>query len=119
MVDLSATCWVGCAVPGASSPPLTPSLKPLTALPRSEPMLPIFLVPKINMTTTSTISQCQILIEPIIFSLQDVKTPEFVDAYQRQYNPCGRSGAHSAPWPRAAVHMQVQVVDLLAAVRAG
>ena len=33
---------------GFSSSPLTPSLKPLTALPRSEPTLPNFLVPKIN-----------------------------------------------------------------------
>src|SRR3569832_365438 len=62
IVLLSAT-WDG-AVERSSSP-LTPSLKPLTALPRSDPMLPSFLVPNTSMIITSTISQCQILNEPI------------------------------------------------------
>ena len=39
-------------------------------------MLPSFLVPNISTTTTSTITQCQILIEPIIFSLR-ARAPEF------------------------------------------
>src|SRR3569832_1555713 len=62
IVLLSAT-WDG-AVERSSSP-LTPSLKPLTALPRSDPMLPSFLVPNTSMIISSTISQCQILNEPI------------------------------------------------------
>ncbi|KAI1692518.1 hypothetical protein Ddc_23555 [Ditylenchus destructor] len=40
-------------------PSFMPSLKPLTAAPRSPPTLRSFLVPKTAMTTTSTISQCQ------------------------------------------------------------
>src|SRR5262245_30731919 len=46
-----------------------PSLKPRTAPPRSAPMLRSFLVPKISITITRTISQCQMLNEPITFSL--------------------------------------------------
>src|SRR3954463_10692627 len=42
-----------------------PSLKPRTAPPRSVPMLRSFLVPKISITITRTISQCQMLSEPI------------------------------------------------------
>jgi hypothetical protein len=34
-------------------------------------MLPSFLVPNTSITMTSTISQCQILNEPIVFSLVD------------------------------------------------
>ena len=39
--------------------PFIPSLKPLTAPPRSWPMLRSFLVPNTSMTITKTISQCQ------------------------------------------------------------
>src|SRR5688572_3864990 len=42
-----------------------PSLKPLTAPPRSVPRLRSFFVPKIRMTTSKTISQCQMLNEPM------------------------------------------------------
>src|SRR5690606_21376513 len=45
-----------------------PSLKPLTAPPRSEPMLRSFLVPNTSRTMTSTMSQCQMLNEPIPLS---------------------------------------------------
>jgi hypothetical protein len=45
--------------------PLTPSLNPLTALPRSDQHYQFF-VPNTKTTTTSTISQCQILNEPIL-----------------------------------------------------
>src|SRR5450830_1508602 len=74
MVLLSATCdgaAGGVLAAAASSSPLTPSLKPLTALPISPPILPSFLVPKTSITMTRTITQCQILNEPIIFSLPD------------------------------------------------
>src|SRR5438552_3834305 len=45
-----------------------PSLNPFTAFPRSAPILRSFLVPKISTTTSSTISQCQILKLPILLS---------------------------------------------------
>src|SRR5690606_21493518 len=51
--------------PACSEPSLTPSLKPRTAPPRSEPMFFSFLVPKTSMMMTSTINQCQMLIAPI------------------------------------------------------
>src|SRR5690625_675328 len=44
---------------------LMPFLKPLTAPPRSSPMLRNFLVPKTKATISNTISQCQILKVPI------------------------------------------------------
>src|SRR4249919_1316419 len=47
-----------------------PSLKPFTALPRSVPILRSFLVPKMRTTTSSTISQCQMLSEPIFLLLK-------------------------------------------------
>src|SRR5690606_11547083 len=53
------------SAPACSAPSLTPSLKPRTAPPRSEPMFFSFLVPKTNMMMTSTINQCQMLIAPI------------------------------------------------------
>jgi hypothetical protein len=40
-------------------------LEALDAPPRSEPMFLSFLVPKISTTTSSTISQCQMLNEPM------------------------------------------------------
>src|SRR3954451_20980607 len=48
-----------------SSSVFIPSLKPLTALPRSVPRLRSFLVPKMSTTTTRTIIQCQMLNEPM------------------------------------------------------
>ena len=51
-----------------AEPSFMPSLKPLTAPPRSEPMLRSFLVPKIITTTSSTISQCQMESEPMDYS---------------------------------------------------
>src|SRR5690242_20223647 len=42
-----------------------PSLKPFTAPPRSLPRLRSFLVPNTRTTTSRTISQCQILNDPI------------------------------------------------------
>src|SRR5690606_8795791 len=55
-----------CPAGGVSAlPSLTPALKPLTAPPRSAPMLRSFLVPNTSMMITRTISQCQMLIEPI------------------------------------------------------
>src|SRR5690606_6557146 len=58
-----ASCWPGAA--GSALPSLTPSLKPRTAPPRSAPMFFSFLVPNTSMMITRTISQCQMLIEPI------------------------------------------------------
>src|SRR5690349_16246854 len=49
---------------GASSP-FMPSLKPFTAPPRSAPMLRSFFVPKMSSTMTRTMSQRQMLNEPI------------------------------------------------------
>src|SRR5688572_4518719 len=52
-----------------SSSVFMPSLKPFTAPPRSVPRLRSFLVPKIRTTTSKTISQCQMLNEPIYLLL--------------------------------------------------
>src|ERR1700759_940497 len=76
MVDLSAaglavTCAAG-AEGVSEAPSRMPSLKPLTAPPRSEPMLRSFLVPKIITTTSSTISQCQMESEPMELLLKNV-----------------------------------------------
>src|SRR5690349_3209473 len=55
---------------GVSGPPAVPSrmpsLKPRTAPPRSVPMLRSFFVPKISITITRTMIQCQMLSEPIL-----------------------------------------------------
>jgi sec-independent protein translocase protein TatA len=56
----------GDAAAGVSSLLFIPSLKPFTAPPRSWPMLRNFFVPKISTTTSSTISQCQMLNPPIV-----------------------------------------------------
>src|SRR3970282_665299 len=53
-----------------SSSDFMPSLKPFTAPPRSAPMLRSFLVPKMRTTTSSTISQCQMLSEPMFLLLK-------------------------------------------------
>src|SRR5512134_1787908 len=60
-----------------------PSLKPFTAPPRSAPILRSFFVPKISTTTSSTISQCQMLSEPIVRLLRKPRLPPgllFLDA---------------------------------------
>src|SRR3990167_6716948 len=59
IVVFSASCAGGAAfwASGLSSAPFTPSLNPLTALPRSDPILVSFLVPNTNITITSNISQ--------------------------------------------------------------
>src|SRR5450631_2914167 len=69
MVWPAICCEGACAASlaaAASSEPLTPSLNPFTAPPRSWPILRSFLVPKIRTTTSNTISQCQILSPPMI-----------------------------------------------------
>ena len=68
----AAALWVltcgGTAGSALVAPPSrTPSLKPLTALPRSLPMFFSFFVPKISTTMRSTINQCQTLNEPMTF----------------------------------------------------
>src|SRR5208282_1769033 len=69
-----------------------PSLKPRTAPPRSWPILRSFLVPKISTTTSSTISQCQMLSPPMVVLLL-----------------CSRLGQHSTQRFRSTddVHMQM------------
>src|SRR5512132_4107095 len=60
-----------------------PSLKPFTAPPRSLPMLRSFLVPKIRITTSNTITQCTQLIEPMFALLQKPRSaagPLLVDS---------------------------------------
>src|SRR5215471_6874403 len=85
--------WEGCSL----SELFIPSLKPLTAPPRSCPMLRSFLVPKISTTTSNTISQCQMLSPPII-------------------PPLGaRSGHHPAQRLRAAENVHVQMHHFLPA----
>src|SRR5512146_1939733 len=64
----SATCSPSRSCLGESSSDFIPSLNPLTAPPKSLPMLRSFLVPNTSTTTNSTISQCQILNEPISLS---------------------------------------------------
>ena len=49
-------------------PSFTPSLKPLTAPPRSEPMFLSFLVPNTSTTINNTINQCQTENDPMGFS---------------------------------------------------
>mmetsp|Transcript_71389 Transcript_71389/g.168247 ORF Transcript_71389/g.168247 Transcript_71389/m.168247 type:complete len:244 (-) Transcript_71389:968-1699(-) len=106
-----------------------PSLKPLTAAPRSEPTLRSFLVPKMAMTTTRTISQCQMLNEPMMLTpcglaqiLGDGLRCAGPQGCSHGHHPCGTPtpGLISAlqPRPRPAHHVQMQVIDLLAAVRA-
>ena len=45
-----------------------PELNPRTAPPKSAPMLRSFLVPNISITMSRTISQCQMLNEPMLVS---------------------------------------------------
>src|SRR5664280_3274642 len=91
------TCCVGEAgSAGDAVPSRTPSLKPLTAPPRSLPMFLSFLVPKIKTTTSSTINQCQML-KPPMMSLSQLRTDN-------------DSRSALGPRPRAAhdVHMEVR-----------
>src|SRR5512144_1377604 len=77
----------GGASAAASSLDFMPSLKPLTAPPRSCPMLRSFFVPKISTTTRSTISQCQMLRPPMMLSSFHVGSP-------RQHRPERLGAAH-------------------------
>src|SRR5664279_4089158 len=70
-----------------------PSLKPLTAPPRSCPTLRNFLVPKMSMTMTRTISQCQMEKLPMVCLL---------DAFE-----------HGADRIRTAHDVRVQVLHFL------
>src|SRR6202171_1863880 len=66
-------CAEGASAPGGTGSPsgvFIPSLNPFTAPPRSCPMLRSFLVPNIKTTTSSTISQCQMLSPPMTGLLQ-------------------------------------------------
>src|SRR5215471_8769337 len=78
----------------SGSDPFMPSLKPLTAPPRSWPMLRSFAVPKISTTTSNTISQCQML-SPPMFPL--LSCP----------------GHHPPEWLGTAEHVHVQVLHFL------
>ena len=65
------TCPAGAAAAlsaGVWPPSLMPSLKPLTAPPRSEPMFLSYLVPNTITTISSTINQCQMENEPMSYS---------------------------------------------------
>ncbi len=79
MVDLSAaallaTCPAGgvavvaVAVASGVLPSFMPSLKPLTAPPRSAPIFYSFLVPNTMTTISSTTNQCQMENEPMKIS---------------------------------------------------
>ena len=81
-----------------------PSLKPLTAPPRSCPMLRSFFVPKISTTTSRTISQCQML------NTAHGRSPQFV-ASARAIIAAERLGA--------ADDVHVDVHDVLPADAAG
>src|SRR5574343_1748267 len=90
------TCWVGWAPSAGLLSALAsfmPSLKPFTAPPRSWPTLRSFLVPKISMTMTRTISQCQMEKLPMVCLL---------DAFQ-----------HGADRVRTAHDMRVQLRHFL------
>src|SRR5829696_7067994 len=71
-----------------------PSLKPLTALPRSLPMLRSFFVPKMRTTTSNTISQCQMLNEPIICAPKLSRSPGYW-AFVRVDDGAGASRARA------------------------
>src|SRR5450755_3238100 len=66
-------CAEGASAPGGTGSPaglFMPSLHPFTPPPRSCPTLRSFLVPNIKTTTSSTISQCQMLSPPMTGLLQ-------------------------------------------------
>src|SRR5690606_16265900 len=61
-----AVTWLAGGTGVSGCPPsFMPSLKPLTAPPRSEPMFFSFLVPKTSTTINSTTNQCQMENEPM------------------------------------------------------
>src|SRR5690606_20058505 len=68
MVSPDSTRWVTASGVSSEEASFMPFLKPLTAPPRSSPTLRSFLVPKTRATMTRTISQCQILKLPMMFS---------------------------------------------------
>src|SRR5512146_331215 len=104
MVWPEICCGVGSAGGGESeSLDFMPSLKPRTAPPRSWPMLRSFFVPKISTTTSSTISQCQMLNPPMVLSSRSLVCP-------RQ---------HRAEDVRAADHVHVQMHHILPADATG
>src|SRR5690606_650522 len=71
MVSLDSTRSVvtDSGLAGSLAASAMPFLKPLTAPPRSSPMLRSFLVPKMSATMTRTISQCQMLKLPMFISV--------------------------------------------------
>src|SRR6185369_14445293 len=92
---LPLTCGAA-PVSAAFSPVCMPSLKPRTAPPRSAPMLRSFLVPKTSITITRTISQCQMLNEPILppISFSEASVP---GAQARRVRACGHDTPPDAP----------------------
>src|SRR5258706_12738044 len=94
------------------SPPFMPSLNPLTAPPRSAPMLRSFFVPKMSSTMSSTINQCQMLNEPIFFA---------PGSRPRESRPSGggRRWQHAPEWMGAADDVYVKMIHVLPADSAG
>src|SRR5260221_8214197 len=90
----------------SSSSPFMPSLKPFTAPPRSVPMLRSFFVPKMSSTMTSTISQCQMLNEPIEISWS-------------RGGLLGRGREHAPEGVRAADDVYMEMIHVLPADPAG
>src|SRR5258706_6077278 len=90
------------------SPPFMPSLNPLTAPPRSAPMLRSFFVPKMSSTMSSTINQCQMLNEPIVFA---------PGSRPRETRPSGggRGWEHGPEWMGAADDVYVKMIHVLPA----
>src|SRR3546814_86775 len=71
MVSSATFCCVTCSAGLSLLASFMPSLKPLTAPPRSLPMLRSFLVPNTRATMTRTINQCQMLKLPMMTVLRD------------------------------------------------
>src|SRR5690606_17000561 len=65
MVSSATFCWVTWSAGLSELASFMPSLKPLTAPPRSLPMLRSFLVPNTRAMMTRTINQCQMLKLPM------------------------------------------------------
>ena len=89
-----------------------------------------FLVPNISMTITSTINQCQMLSEPIIFSKEGVG-PQFQCSVQSMRQAAQRGDISlpcydavdgltlPTPWFGTADDMHMEMVHLLTAIRSG
>src|SRR5690606_1677195 len=96
-----------CGLPSSAVTPASfmPSLNPFTAPPRSSPMLRSFLVPNTSSTMTSTMSQCQMLNEPIPLSLtlqhcrKDFRPTENVDVQMIHLLPAHSSGVDDSSEP--------------------